>query len=96
MDEQGPIRVYASGDAVSGELMRGRLEAEGIAVMVKGEAEGPYRMGGVQLWVAPEDEARAKAVIEAVESGAYALDASEDPEDETISASSTEEPSGPS
>jgi hypothetical protein len=96
MDEQGPIRVYASGDAVKGELMRGRLEAEGITVMVKGEAEGPYRMGNIQLWVAPEDEARAEAVIEAVESGAYALDASEDPEDETISASSTEEPSEPS
>jgi len=70
----GPVRVYATGNAVEGELTKGRLEAEGIRVMMKGEAEGPYRAGPVYLWVAREDEARAKAIIEAIASGAYAAD----------------------
>jgi hypothetical protein len=67
------VRVYASGDSFAGELMKGRLESEGIAVMLKGEAEGPYRMGPVYLWVPEAQEAQARAVIDAVESGAFAL-----------------------
>ena len=71
---EGPVRVYATGNAVEGELTKGRLEAEGIKVMVKGEGEGPYRAGPVYLWVAPEDEARARAIIEGIAAGAYATD----------------------
>ena len=56
----------------AGELMKGRLEAEGISVMMKGEGEGPYRTGPVYLWV-PEDEERARAVVDAVDSGAFAV-----------------------
>jgi hypothetical protein len=73
-----PVRVYASGDAVAADLMRARLEAEGIGVFAKGEGTGPYRTGPVYLFVAPEDEARATALVDAVESGAYAL---EDPDE---------------
>ena len=71
---EGPVRVYATGNAVEGELTKGRLEAEGIKVMVKGEGEGPYRAGPVYLWVTPEDEARARTIIEAIAAGAYATD----------------------
>lgn len=67
------VRVYASPDAFAGELMRGRLEAEGISVMLKGEGEGPYRAGPVYLWVEARDEARARAVVDAMESGAFAV-----------------------
>lgn len=67
------VRVYASPDAFAGELMRGRLEAEGVTVMLKGEGEGPYRAGPVYLWVNAEDEARARAVVDAMESGAFAV-----------------------
>ena len=73
MDEGALVQVYASGDAIEGSMMRGRLEAEGISVMVKGEPEGPYRVGPAYLWVPVEDEAKARAVVEAVRSGAFAL-----------------------
>lgn len=66
------VRVYASGSGIDGQLTKGRLESEGIGVLIKGEAEGPYRAGPVYLWVAPEDEARARDIIEAIEAGAYA------------------------
>ena len=62
-----------------GELMRGRLEAEGIPVMVKGEGEGPYRTGPVYLWVPEDAELTAKTIVDAVASGAFAID--ELPED---------------
>ena len=66
----GPVRVYARGNPIDGQLTKGRLEAEGIAVMMKGEGEGPYRTGPVYLWVTSEDAARAREVIAA---GAYAV-----------------------
>jgi hypothetical protein len=72
------VRVYASGDPFAGELMKGRLEAEGIQVMLKGEGEGPYRTGAVYLWVPQEFETQARTVIDAVESGAFALDETAD------------------
>jgi hypothetical protein len=68
------VRIFASPDPVAGEMMRGRLEAEGIAAMVKGDGEGPYRAGSVYVWVPAEHEMTARAVVEAVSSGAYALD----------------------
>lgn len=66
-------RIYASGDSFAGELMKGRLEAEGISVMMKGEGEGPYRTGPVYLWVNQDDADRARAVVDAVDSGAFAV-----------------------
>jgi hypothetical protein len=68
------VRVYATSNAVAGELTRGRLEAEGIPVMLKGEGGGPYRAGPVYLWVPTEHEIAARQVIEAVERGEYAVD----------------------
>src|SRR4026207_717581 len=52
------VQVYASGDTFAAELMRGRLEAEDIPVLVKGEGEGPYRMGPLYLWVSAQDATR--------------------------------------
>ena len=74
------VRVFSSGDAFRGELMRGRLEADGIPVMMKGEGGGPYHAGPVYLWVPGSFEIAAKAVVDAVASGAFAID--ELPEDE--------------
>src|SRR4029450_3239797 len=76
MDEL--VRVYASGDAFAAQLMRGRLEAEDIPVLVKGEAGGPYRMGPCYLWVSQEDATRAKGIVEAL--AAVRLADSEDTE----------------
>jgi hypothetical protein len=86
MDEN-LMRVYATTDQFAGELMRGRLEAEGIRVLLKGEIEGPYPSGPVYLWVSAADEARAKAVIDAVESGAFAVD-----EDDPVEGAEAETP----
>ena len=73
-DDQPLVRVYASGDQFAGRLMQGRLEAEGIPVLLKGEGDGPYHAGPVYLWVAASREADARDVVAAVESGAYAVD----------------------
>ena len=45
-------------------LVRGLLESEGIPVTMKGESEGPYRMGPVFLWVPESLAERARGVIE--------------------------------
>jgi hypothetical protein len=68
-----PVRVWASNDTVEATLIRGRLELEGIPVLMKGDGEGPYRTGAVYLFVPVEDETRATALIEAVRSGAFAI-----------------------
>lgn len=75
------VRVFASADSMAGEMMRGRLEAEGVTAMLKGEGEGPYRAGPVYVWVSTEHEAAARAIVAAVESGAYALDDDADVDD---------------
>jgi hypothetical protein len=69
----GLVRVYASVDPFDAELMRGRLEAEGLNVMLKGEGEGPYRSGPMYLWVPADEADTASAVVDAVASGAFAL-----------------------
>jgi hypothetical protein len=68
------VSIYASGDSLTGELMKGRLETEGIPVLLKGDGEGPYRTGVVYLWVPQEFEQQARDVVRAVEAGEYALD----------------------
>jgi Putative prokaryotic signal transducing protein len=67
------VRVWASNDKVEAALIRGRLELEDIPVLVKGDGEGPYRAGSVYLFVPAEDEERATALIDAVRSGAFAI-----------------------
>jgi len=66
------VRIYATADHFEGELMRGRLEAEGVPVLLKGDGTGPYHVGAVYLFVRAEDETRGRAVVDAIESGAYA------------------------
>ena len=68
-------------DAVQAELIRGRLEVEGIPVLHKGDGEGPYRAGAVHVWVRAEDETTARAIIDAVMSGAFELPEGELPPD---------------
>lgn len=61
------VRVYSTGSVVEGQLAKGRLEAEGIPVLLKGESEGPYRMGPVHLWVPSELEIQARMILESVQ-----------------------------
>lgn len=64
MGERRFVHVWSTGSAVEGELARARLEAEGIPVLVKGEAEGPYRVGGMDLWVPEDLETQARLILE--------------------------------
>jgi hypothetical protein len=84
------VRVYASGNPFDGELTKGRLEAEGIPVMLRGEGEGPYRAGPVDLWVPADREADARAVLAAIDRGDYAVEPDEvaaAPDDENAGSS---------
>jgi hypothetical protein len=60
------VRVLTTSTIPEGLLARGLLESEGIPVLTKGEGEGPYRMGPVQLWVPEELEVQARLVLEGV------------------------------
>ena len=63
------VLVYTTASITDGYLARGRLEAEGIPVMVKGEGEGPYRMGPVLLYVPEEIEVQAMFILDEMRSG---------------------------
>ena len=65
--------VYSTRSITDGYLARGRLEAEGIPVIVKGEGEGPYRMGPVHLLVPTEFEVQARLLIAELRSGRMRL-----------------------
>jgi hypothetical protein len=69
---EGLVRVYASADTVEGELRRGFLEAEGVPVIMKGGTESPYRLGPVYLFVPESYEMKARVLLDAVASGAFA------------------------
>ena len=60
------VRVYSTTSLTDGYLARGRLEAEGIPVIIKGEGEGPYRMGPVHLWVPSELEVQARLILQEI------------------------------
>jgi hypothetical protein len=72
------VRVYSTTSLPDGYLARGRLEAEGIPVMVKGEGEGPYRMGPVHLWVPSELEVQARMILQEIQEGSLRLTDGED------------------
>jgi len=58
------VLVLSTASATEGYLARARLEAEGIPVLLKGEAEGPYRLGPVHLWVPAAYEVQARWILE--------------------------------
>ncbi len=57
--------VYTTASIMDGYLAKGRLEVEGIPVLLQG-GEGPYRVGPVSLFVSKEDELDARALLAAV------------------------------
>ncbi len=59
------VQVLTTPTVPEGLLARGILQSEGIPVLTKGEGEGPYRMGPVQLWVPEEFEVQARLILEA-------------------------------
>ena len=67
------VLIYSSSRVFEGQLTKARLEDEGIPVLAKGEGDGPYRMGPVLLYVSPEDEPKARLILEAIARGDYAV-----------------------
>jgi hypothetical protein len=57
------VRVFIAASPLEGQIVKGRLEVEGIPVLIKGEGEGPYRMGPVELYVAANLEPHARFVL---------------------------------
>ena len=68
------VQVYATGSVTDGYLVKGRLEAEGIPVLMKGEGEGPYRVGPAYLWVPGSLEVQARLILESLGSSAEGSD----------------------
>lgn len=66
------VRVFSSPRPIDGELVKARLEDEGIPALLKG-ADGPYPTGPVHLFVREEFEDEARRVIDAIQRGEYAV-----------------------
>ena len=64
MSDRNLVRVWSAPSIPEGEIAKARLEAEGIPVLVKGEAEGPYRVGPVYLYVPTDLEVQARMVLD--------------------------------
>ena len=79
------VRIYSTSSLTDGYLARGRLESEGIPVMLKGEGEGPYRMGPVHLFVPSEFEVQARLILQEIREGALRVAEDEDSSGETDS-----------
>jgi putative signal transducing protein len=58
------VLVFSTGSIPEGLLVKGLLESDGIPVAMKGESEGPYRIGPVYLWVPEALETQARLLIE--------------------------------
>lgn len=75
------MRVLLTQSSVEAEIVRGRLEAEGIPVELRGDQDAPYPVGPAELWVPSSFEAQARTVLEQIDSGAFEVhseDAAED------------------
>ncbi len=67
----GFVRVFATHSWLQGEIVKGRLEAEGIPVQLEGEHEGPYPVGPAELFVPASFETQSRRILEQIESGTY-------------------------
>lgn len=69
------VRVLLTPSWVEGEIAKGRLEAEGIPVDLKGEGrDGPYPVGQAELFVPSRFEAEARRILEQIQSGDEPVD----------------------
>jgi len=63
------VLVFSTTIIPEGLLVKGLLESEGIPVQLKGESEGPYRMGPVHVWVPAALEVQARLILQEAVSG---------------------------
>jgi hypothetical protein len=67
-------RVHIGNSIMESEIVKARLEAEGVPAMLRGEGTGPYRMGPVEVWVPADMELHARIVLEGDEARAAGPD----------------------
>lgn len=67
------VSVFWTQSWVEAEITKGRLEADGIPVHLKGEREGPYPTGPNALFVPPAFEAQARRILEGIAHGSCEL-----------------------
>jgi len=67
------VSVFSTQSWVEGEITKGRLEAEGIPVDLKGVTDGPYPVGPAELFVPSRFEAQARRVLELIRSSGFEI-----------------------
>lgn len=77
--ESGYVLLARVSDANEAMLLRARLDAEGIAAHVRGEALGPYRlnigsMAITEIWIPPERMEEARLILLAADADAIVAD----------------------
>jgi hypothetical protein len=76
------VSVLLTQSWVVAELIKGRLEAEGIPVHLEGVGEGPYPNGPYELVVPSTFESHARRILDEIGSGSYALPDSDEGDSE--------------
>jgi hypothetical protein len=71
------VRVFATHSWLEGEIVKGRLEAEGIPVDLRGEHEGPYPVGPAELFVPSSFDAQAREILAQIQSGTIEIQGEE-------------------
>ena len=62
-DEEALKQVYATESQSDGYAAKGRLESEGIPVLIKGANSDAYPVGAMYLWVPEELADRAEQIL---------------------------------
>jgi len=58
------VKVLSASSIMEGEIVKARLEGEGIPVLLKGGGSDPYGMGVAYVFVPTEFEAQARLLLE--------------------------------
>jgi hypothetical protein len=61
------VLVRSTTSILEAEIVRARLQAEGIPVLVKGGGEDPYRIGPSHVFVPSGFEVQARLLLESLE-----------------------------
>jgi Putative prokaryotic signal transducing protein len=84
------VSVFWTQSWVEDEIVKGRLEAEGIPVDLKGVAKARYPTGPMELFVPSDFEVQARRILNEINSGSYEVP--DGPEDDAGRVQKREQP----
>lgn len=61
------VRVLSTPSILEGEIVKSRLEDEGIPVLLKGGGNDPYAAGAAHVFVPADYEVQARLVLESIQ-----------------------------